>query len=263
MIPLREYVDSINEPIINVIYIFSDPITNEVRYIGKAKNLLKRILNHYKPSKLKLKTHKNNWLKSLLENGLRPNVCVIDSSINYCDLNSLEIKWIEYYTSIGCDLTNGTKGGDGGMLTPESIEKMKATKKRVGQKYWASGRKFTDEHKKNISISKEGVKLSDKHKESLSQSHKGINTWSKGVKLSDETKNKMSKSRTGKIKNTEPVYQLDLNGNVIKMWDYPTKAEKELNLNRSKIHSVCTGKRKTTGGFIWCYVKDYNINLFN
>ena len=46
----------------NVIYILLEPETNEIRYVGKAVDLYSRIRNHYKPSKLISKTHKNNWV---------------------------------------------------------------------------------------------------------------------------------------------------------------------------------------------------------
>lgn len=142
-------------------------------------------------------------------------------------------------------------------MSPESIAKMIKTKKKNGTNVrWWKNKKFSKEHRKNISNSKKGIKLTNEHKKKLSQSQKGVNTWSKGRKLSEETKKKMSISRTGMVRNSKPVYQLDLDGNIIKLWDYPRKAEKELELPR-KIHSVCIGKRKTTGGFMWCYVKDY------
>lgn len=46
-------------------------------------------------------------------------------------------------------------------------------------------------------------------------------------------------------------------GEIIKLWDYPLQAEIELKLHKNKINSVCNGKRKSTGGFKWVYLKDY------
>ena len=42
-----------NLPNKNVIYALCDPISNEIRYIGKAIDLYTRIRNHYKESRLK------------------------------------------------------------------------------------------------------------------------------------------------------------------------------------------------------------------
>lgn len=49
----------------------------------------------------------------------------------------------------------------------------------------------------------------------------------------------------------KPVNQLDLNGNLIKIWDSAIVASKELNISRGSIGAVCKGKRKTIGGFRW------------
>jgi group I intron endonuclease len=241
----------------NVIYALLEPKTNEIRYIGKAKNLVIRLRKHVQSSKLKEKTHKNNWVKSLLKSGEIFVSIVIDSALTDDELNEKEIKWISHYKTIGCRLTNATTGGDGGKLSPESILKMKETRKKNPPKPHWLGKKFEKEHCENLSKSKKGYVTSKETKEKLSQSHKGLNTWSKNRKASEETKIKMSKSRTGKVKNDKAVYQLGLNNEIIKLWDAPYFAEKELKLSRSKIDSVCKGKRKTTGGFVWVYVEDY------
>ncbi len=242
----------------NVIYALLEPKTNEIRYIGKAKNLELRLRKHAQSSKLKENTHKNNWIKSLLKSGEKFIVVVIDSALTNDELNKKEVKWISYYKTIGCRLTNATNGGDGGKLSQESISKMKETKKKNPQKPYWIGKKFEKEHCENLSKSKKGYVTNDETKEKLSKSHKGLNTWSKDRKLSEETKIKMSKSRIGKVKNYNAVYQLGLNNEIIKRWDAPYFAEKELKLSRSKIDSVCKGKRKTTGGFAWVYVENYD-----
>jgi len=239
----------------NVIYGLIDPTTNEIRYIGKAIDLYTRIRNHYKPSRLISKTHKNNWINKLLNDGEKPLVVVLEIINQTIELNDAEIKWIKHYKDLGCDLTNGTEGGDGGKMSPESIEKMKLTKNLNKQEGFWLNKKFSDEHKKNISESKKGKEISEETKLKLSESHKGLNTWTKGKVLSEVTKNKMSESRTGVAKNTKKVSQLDLDGNLIKIWENPYSAEKELELSRGKIHSVCIGERKTTGGFKWKYLE--------
>jgi len=67
----------------------------------------------------------------------------------------------------------------------------------------------------------------------------------------------MSNSRKNKPRNVKQVYQLGKDGEIIKLWDYPLQAEIELKLHKNKINSVCNGKRKSTGGFKWVYLKDY------
>ena len=242
-----------------VIYSLSDPITNEVRYIGKANELYTRIRRHIQTSRLNCNTHKNAWLKSLIKNGLYPKVCIIEKHQSNIYLNEAEIKWISYYHNNGGNLTNGTLGGDGGILSETILGKMKETKRLNPQVGWWKDKKLSQEHCKNISEAKKGLVVSDKTKVKLSESHKGLNTWSKGRKQSKKTIEKRRISQTGKPKrNFEPVLQLNLNGDIIKLWGCPIEANTVLNISRGKIHAVCIGKRKTTGGFKWVYQKDFN-----
>lgn len=57
------------------------------------------------------------------------------------------------------------------------------------------------------------------------------------------------------------VFQYDLNGKLIKEWDSVMLASTELNIHRSNISQVCTGrnpKRTTAGGFFWRHDKVFN-----
>ena len=56
------------------IYGLQDPITGELRYIGRtARTVAKRLYEHIKDSK-KLITHKDKWIQSLLRSGRRPEL---------------------------------------------------------------------------------------------------------------------------------------------------------------------------------------------
>jgi len=155
--------DLIGLPIENVIYCLCDPETSVIRYIGKAVNLYDRIRKHYKPSSLKGATHKNNWIKSILNKGIRPKVNVLEVCNSENALNECEIKWIAYYKSIGNDLTNGTEGGTGGKMSPESIAKMVKTKK---------GKKLSSSHRNAISLGNTGKHGAWNHSYIVSESHK-------------------------------------------------------------------------------------------
>ena len=60
--------------------------------------------------------------------------------------------------------------------------------------------------------------------------------------------------------NSKRVCQIDLDGNLIKIWDCATDASNDLNIDQSSISMVCKGKRKTAGNFVWVHEKDYNPN---
>ena len=49
------------------------------------------------------------------------------------------------------------------------------------------------------------------------------------------------------------VIQLSKDGKVIKLWECIKDAERSLGIHEANIVKCCTGKRKTTGGFMWKY----------
>lgn len=72
--------------------------------------------------------------------------------------------------------------------------------------------------------------------------------------ISDKTKEKIKSSKTGIISTKRmEVCQIDLDGNLIKIWDFAGEAESILKIPKGKISTVCLGQRKTTGGFKWKY----------
>ena len=54
---------------------------------------------------------------------------------------------------------------------------------------------------------------------------------------------------------TKEVYQMDLEGNIIKKWKSIRRAEDNFGIPHGKISMVCSGKRNTTGGYKWKYVE--------
>jgi len=90
------------------IYILTDPITNEVRYVGKTINTAKRFAHHLSNN---TKTHCRSWIKSLLNKNLLPVFSIIDETTeNWAEL---EKYWIAQFKEWGFKLTNHTLGGEG------------------------------------------------------------------------------------------------------------------------------------------------------
>jgi len=111
------------------IYTLSDPISNEIKYVGKTKDLKDRLQRHMRDSYLNELTLKNNWLKKLKNNNLKPIMEVLDQG-DENNIDELEIYWIGQLKTWGIKLKNGTKGGDGYDWTgrkhsEESVQKMK------------------------------------------------------------------------------------------------------------------------------------------
>lgn len=96
------------------IYGLVDPKTGYIRYIGKAADALIRYERHFSKAELSPNTRKVNWIKSLLAQGLKPYVVVIER-VEETVWQEAECGWIDFYRSQPGypELTNGTAGGDG------------------------------------------------------------------------------------------------------------------------------------------------------
>jgi hypothetical protein len=97
---------------ITYIYTLEHPITNEIRYVGKTLNITKRRNFHCNLNiQSKYKSHVSRWIISLYNQGLVPNMIIIDQIKG--DWRWLEQYWIEQFKIWGCNLTNHTIGGEG------------------------------------------------------------------------------------------------------------------------------------------------------
>lgn len=116
------------------IYMLSDPITQEIRYVGKTNNIKRRYKAHHNPARFK-NTTKFDWIKSLRDKNLKAVLKVIEE----CSADvgkERERFWIKYHLNKGCRLTNSAKLGiDGEILNlgnKTSFKKGGNTKKVVG-----------------------------------------------------------------------------------------------------------------------------------
>jgi group I intron endonuclease len=219
------------------IYILSEPTSNQVRYVGKTKDPNRRLKKHISERFIH-DSYKDRWIRKIVENGELPEITVIDT-VDDKEWIFWERFYISYFKFIGCNLTNGTDGGDqppstkGRKQTIESRLKMSNAKKGKPIPWLNNGMERTESHKKN-----------------LSKSCKGRISPNKGNKYTDEFRQKLSKSSTVKRK----VNQLSLDGVLIRTWDSIAEAQKTLQIGH--ISEVCRSvkQHKTSGGFIWKYV---------
>jgi group I intron endonuclease len=204
------------------IYCLIDPITNEIRYIGKTKNsLTKRLYEHLTKRNLKPNTHKNNWIKQLLSNKLKPIISLIEltDDKNWIEREIYHIKTLK---EKGIKLTNTTEGGDGALGTKQTIESKEKRRKTMLSKYGSYGIKITEEQKKSISLAQTGR-----------------------VKTIDEIEKQASKLRKNLI-------QLDLDENIIKIWDGVRKCSREIGVDYTTLR-YAINNQKPLNGFIWKY----------
>lgn len=96
-----------------IVYALKDPRTQEIRYIGKSSIGLERPKKHKNISELKKKTHKSNWINSLISLGLMYEITILEECISEEHVMRQEMYWIKFHRELGTDLTNLTDGGEG------------------------------------------------------------------------------------------------------------------------------------------------------
>jgi len=92
------------------IYVLIDPRNNKVKYVGKTVNLQNRFEQHiywFTGSN----PRKENWIKKLIKEGLRPEMLVIEQC-DYSNWQEREKFWISFYRQKSTDLTNISDGGE-------------------------------------------------------------------------------------------------------------------------------------------------------
>lgn len=190
------------------IYALNDPVTGICRYIGKTDDPEKRLRQHLSPSEKP--SHKRNWIRSLLADGLSP-IFEILREVPISGWEVWERAFIEVYRERGIPLTNQCNGGEGPSGRSTSLEtraKLSSAAKvnypRIRQKLLDSrlGKPHSPEHRAKISAAHLGKKLSSDHCAKMSAANKGktlslevrekISAAMRGRRLSPETKKKLS-----------------------------------------------------------------------
>ena len=228
------------------IYKITNPIGQV--YIGQTVNLQKRIKSYKHKACKRQKLIYNSLVKYGWENHcltiLYNDICTKE------ELNDIEIVFISlnlsyWYDNIeyGLNLTKGGGSFYGYKHTAEDRLKMSITQ---------TGRKVSKETCEKMSKSKMGHKRS---LESIRKTQIGRkNNPNLPHRHTDEQKEKIGRS------SYKTVIQLTLDGQFVKKWEAVIKASKELNITGSGISFCCNPNhyRKSAGGFIWVYEKDYD-----
>lgn len=132
------------------IYCLRHPTTKEVRYVGKTIDLKIREKSHRQLGK----TRCDNWKRSLVKDGLWPELEVLETVPVGANWTDRERYWIAYFKAQGAELTNLTDGGEGthGRVVTEAYrEKMRKA---------FVGRPIPPEQRAQISKSLTGLKQS-------------------------------------------------------------------------------------------------------
>lgn len=208
------------EPDNNLIYGLKDPISKEIRYVGKTTVGFKRINSHFRDSKeIKKKTHKACWIRSLLSKNLEPEVVILEKSNDFNTLNQKETYWITKFKN----LTNHTLGGEGIVGYKHSSETIK---------------KISFASKRNRP--KGSFKMSEESKKKCSESGK------------KRFLSKLARIEHSKALGGKPFKVWDLNGNFVGKWTCRTECANILNVSRSNLitHLNNPNSRKRVGKYV-------------
>lgn len=184
------------------VYGLMAPSGEAIRYIGVAKDASRRLKRHIGEAS-RFGTRKQRWLASLSG---RPRMVVLDNEVGYAEAFTAEIIYILVFRMCGCDLTNGTRGGDG--LTDPNPE----VREKISLKN--SGKPMTAANKEKL---KERMRGTQRHlgythttaaRARMSEAHKGrrstpahrlkVSLALTGRAVSEATRSKLSLANTGR-----------------------------------------------------------------
>lgn len=151
-----------------------------MRYVGKTvKRISKRLSDHVQSAQRGSKTHRDRWIRGILNDGLAPSLFVIETIPAGDNWEDAEKHFISYFRSIGCRLTNLTSGGEG-----------------------MAGHTFTEDHRAKIGLAHRGkivsvetrAKQSERKGNSSSQYigvsfHKKMRKWRVTIRLNGKQLN--------------------------------------------------------------------------
>lgn len=234
------------------IYSLSDELGN-IRYVGKTNYLIQRLSSHIRESiNAERKTHKHNWINSLLVKDIKPKIEILDEVLE-SEWQFWEQYWICLIKSWGFNLVNSTNGGDGHNGAKATEERKQNVSKALKEYYSNNPSKNVPRiildkdvlYQKYIVENLSMPKLS----EELGVSQKTIFT---NLKKFEITKDKNDWKEQLSTTPKKSVLQYDLLGNLVKEWD----TLKDIKGFGNVAH-CCRGEIKTAGGFIWRYKDEF------
>jgi group I intron endonuclease len=212
-------------------------------YIGQSVNIQRRFVSYkqlYVKNEGVVRLH-----RSFLKHGVEAHIFEVVEECGEIDLNIRERYWQDFYNVIDGGLNcRLTKTNDrSGKVSKDTLIKMSEAAK--GNTSWL-GKNHTQETKDKISKANKGRKHSDEVNKK--KGRKGTIPPLKG---------KFAKDNPRSI----PVVQLNKDGSFVAKWDCLMDVKRALDFNICNINSCLKGRLKTSNGFTWKYLSEYEQTI--
>jgi len=234
------------------IYALCDPWTEEVRYIGKTKDITKRMYCHFDKRQLVAKTKKNEWLKSLIEKQQKPVIKIL-AAVWYCQWERHEQRYIAAFRSLGSRITNETDGGAGGLIPKiKGVPRTQEVKDKISRKH--KGKTVSQEMRERIRKALTGYKHTEQAKKNMLVGLLKNWTGERGEKRRVAARKRLVEQLS------KPIIQMTLTGEIIAQFKNARIACQQTGVGYKLISRVCKGQRKTAHGFTWKFADKSRLN---
>jgi hypothetical protein len=165
--------------------------TNAVFYVGKGSG-----------ARCSTSQGRNRWWQGIAKkHGYTARIRFTVASEELAYLAEQEL--IDQYRRLGCQLVNMTDGGEGmtgHKMAPEVVERRAAKQRGIARPQTSAkmkGKQKSEEHRRNLSLAKKGIKASDAAKKKISETRKGRPSHMLGKTHLQETKIKIAEALKG------------------------------------------------------------------
>jgi hypothetical protein len=86
------------------VYALGDPRTQQIRYIGIARDVYKRYAQHLNHPHTN--DRKNAWMAEIKQAGIVPALTILESNVEEAIIHERERHWIHHYLTLNAPLTN-------------------------------------------------------------------------------------------------------------------------------------------------------------